>query len=263
MRSTVTVREAQDDDTESIVRLFCEGGLNPYGWSADKWRHYYRDYSEGKAISLVAVVNEQVVGHYGLLPIMISDYPAVLGAHAYINPAQRGLAVISALMQAVDSKCLELGVYLAVGFANQRFSIIKSTIFKWKTVCWLGFQKGLTEADYLEKLSKPFCFQYSEKWSQWRFGSTQREYISRYVDSHGTIRKQLLKATARTNFGNLHDAEGWTPACTYPVQQANQFCQPLSIRIFDQSIIEKGILESRNWGIEMSDSDTFQYTPWE
>jgi GNAT superfamily N-acetyltransferase len=256
------VRVTQAKDVEGIVSLFCETGTNPYNWSVEKWTHYYEDYPDGQPISLVAVINDQVVGHYGMLPVRIGQLSAMLGLHAYVARQQRGLTVISALMKEVDRRCQALGVALICGFANPKFSFVKSTIFKWQIPCWLGFQRGLSSVDIEAGRNKKFSFQYTPKWYEWRFGEKRDQYISKYVDGNGIIHRQLLKVSAETALIQGEEIEAWTPNSTYQTNQQDQFCQPFSIKVFDQRLISEDVLNHANWSIEMGDSDTFQYTLW-
>jgi len=257
------IREALDPDIAGVVALFCELGGNPYNWSVAKWKHYYRDYPEGKALSFVAAINGRIVGHYGMVPVQIGGCAAMLGLHAYVAADQRGLTVLSALLKVVDSYCTQHGIALICGFANPRFSIVKTAIFKWKIVCWLGFQQEIGLGDLDAARSKKFRFDNSSKWFNWRFGQMQDQYLSRYTGTRGAVRKQLLKTTATTSLEDIAGAEGWSPSSTYQSDREGQFCQPFSIRVFDKQLIEEGILDHKNWAIEMGDSDTFQYTPWE
>jgi hypothetical protein len=257
------VRETLDSDIEGVVALFCESGGNPYNWSTAKWKHYYREYPEGKPVSFIATFNGRVVGHYGMLPVIIGSHTAMLGLHAYVAENQRGLTVISTLMKEVDLKCRNLGIALIGGFANSKFSMIKRTFFKWKTPCWLGFQQGVDNNDLDEARNRKFSFKYSQDWYKWRFGGLQNEYLSRYIDSQGIIKKQLLKTTPTSHVENIVDAEAWSPQSTHAENKDGQFFQPFSIKIFDERLIDEGILDHNNWSIEMGDSDTFQYIPWE
>lgn len=256
----IVVREALDSDIDEIVALFCESGSNPYGWNREKWRHYYRDYPDGTPISLIATVDGKVVGHYGLQPIKIGEIPAMLGLHAYVASSQRGLTIISGLMKEVDLVCILRGAQLICGFANAKFSLIKSTIFKWKTPCWLGFQNGLSEEDVELSKSKKFYFNYSDAWLSWRFGSIRDSYVSVYLDVQKNRRIQLLKFCGDKLHLQSENIEVWSPRSIFSTNQPDIFCQPFSIKVFEPTLINEGILKCENWSIDMGDSDTFQYT---
>lgn len=256
----IGIREALDSDIEEIVALFCESGGNPYNWNKAKWTHYYRDYPDGAPISLVATINGQIVGHYGMQPIKIGQIPAMLGLHAYVANSQRGLTIISALMKEVDRVCSLRGAQLICGFANPKFSLIKSTIFKWKTLCWLGFQNGLFKDDIESIRSKRFYFNYSDDWLLWRFSEKKEHYMSIYFDTQKNKHIQLLKFIGiKPKFEN-ENFEVWSPRSMFSTNQPDRFCQPFSIKVFEPELIKEGILNFENWSIDMGDSDTFLYT---
>lgn len=256
------VRRAEPGDAERVVRLFCEDGSNRYGWNADKWRHYYLDYPGGRAVALVAELAGELVGHYGMVPVAIGDRPARLGLHAFVSARYRGLTVVAALMAEVDRVCRDEGVALICGFANPRFSLVKKTLFKWQIPFWLGFKQGTTPAD-CQRGAASFYFRYPEAWYSWRFGAERPYYLSRFQDAEGAVRKQLLKSR-RGGFrpGEISDSECWSSSMMYPEPQAGSFCQPFSLKLYDRSLVDLGILEPENWFLEMGDSDTFSYTPW-
>lgn len=259
----ITIREAQDLDIQEIVELFRESGENPHGWNDEKWRHYYRNYPDGKPIALIATAEGLIVGHYGLLPVKIGSTPAMLGLHAYVASSQRGLNVISLLMQEVDRQCKLSGARMICGFPNPKFSIVKSTLFKWENVCWLGFQKGVSRLDYgLHRIMK-FYFEYSEKWFVWRFGSKRTNYVSLYVDDEKNTHTQLLKYSDNEFQIEDENLEVWSPRSTWSDKKSDRFGQPFSIKVYDKDLLKEGIMDCQNWSIHMGDSDTFQYNPVE
>ena len=260
--SGIVVRTAKLSDAVRVSNLFCEDGTNPYDLSAQKWLHYYNDYPEGQPVALVAEIDGEIVGHYGMLPIHIGDSPAMLGLHAYVSTKCRGLTVISALMAEVDNICRARGAAMICGFANSKFALIKKTFYKWHTPLWLGFKKGTALAD-TNRENSPFYFKYSDAWYTWRFGEERDYYLSCFTDAEGILRKQLLKARNIVyNVNMLADSECWSKSDTYPKDPGDRFYQPFSVKIFDKSFIDRGVLLPENWFIEMGDSDTFRYTAW-
>ena len=132
------IRRGTSEDMEEIVSLFSEDG-NPHAWSVQKWQHYYEDYPEGQTVVFVAESAEGIIGHYGLFPVIIGGQKVYMGAHAYVTESARGLAVISRLMKALDEFCIDNGIPFIVGFANQKFTTVKSKLFKWKTPVFASF----------------------------------------------------------------------------------------------------------------------------
>lgn len=255
------VREANENDASNIVSLFCENGSNPYEWTVDKWKHYYLDYPEGKAFSLVVDMDGKIIGHYGILQIKIGTGQAGLGMHAYVSKNYRGILVISLLMKKADEVCQKNHFGLICGFANPNFSTVKERVFKWVTLCWLGFKKNISIDDVAELQTRKFSFNYSQNWYTWRFGRLASAYISFYTDPEGITHKQLLKATDATQQSSLSDAEGWSPSYMFASQTMDRFSQPFLIKVYDERLLTSGIYDYNNWAIEMGDSDTFIYKP--
>jgi len=260
---TLAIRQATTADAANIASLFIENG-NPYNWTADKWLHYYRDYTEGDAVALIAEVDGKVVGHYGMFPVKLGFYPAFLGMHAYVAEDYRGLSIISPLMREVDRYVKISGAKIICGFANPEFSLIKKTFFKWKILLWLGFKASLEQDDLVHEYAK-FYFSYSNNWFRWRFGEEKNAYVSRYVGGDGKSRIQCLKAFPGKPLipsSKLVHCEGWSPKLYFNKKPERVFAQPFSIKIYDNSLIEKGVYDPSNWFLEMGDSDTFQYNPY-
>src|SRR5690242_16342269 len=153
------IRSALDRDALAIARLFAEGGSNPYGWSPEKWRHYYREYPEGTSLSLVAEIGDEIVGHYGILPLRIGPVPSALGLHAFVSDRYRGLTVLSELMKGVDQQCRERGIVALCGFPNAAFARVCSALYKWRTVAWLGVVTGVSASD-VDHGDAPYQFRY-------------------------------------------------------------------------------------------------------
>lgn len=256
---TLTVRRVHEDDAEAIVDLFSEAG-NPYQWTYDKWHHYYCDYSEGEVVSFVVESEQGLLGHYGLFPVMIGGHRVYMGGHAYVSEAARGLAVISLLIRAVDEFCRANHVPFIVGFANTRFTTVKTRLFGWKTLLYAGFV-STSRFDLTAYRSRPYRFEYSEDWLHWRFGVNVSPVISWYSRGGDTAGvSQLLYAEAEVlavDFG-LRTLECWSPE-GYHREPGDQFRQPFSIRIYDGESLEADILAPENWLVQMGDSDTFVY----
>jgi len=259
---SLAIRQATHDDAANIATLFAENG-NPYNWTADKWLHYYQGYTEGDASAIIAEFNGKVIGHYGLLPVKLGFYPAFLGMHAYVAKDYRGLSILSPLMSEVDSYVQCSDAKIICGFANPQFSLIKKTFFQWKILLWLGFKSSLERADLVHESAK-FYFSYSKEWFHWRFGEEKNAYVSRYVRGDGESRIQFLKAfpgKPLLSDSDLVHCEGWSPKLYFDKKPEKTFAQPFSTKVYDKSLIEKGIYDPSNWFLEMGDSDTFQYNP--
>jgi hypothetical protein len=260
--SRLQIRPADEDDAPAIVRLFTENGSNPYGWTPAKWRHYYREYPEGTPLSLVAEIDDEIIGHYGILPLRIGVLPSALGLHAFVSERFRGLTVLSELMKAVDHECHRLQFAALCGFPNAAFARVCSALFKWRAVAWLGVVSGISARD-VDHGDAPYRFRYTDAWYQWRFGAREPSYVSRHVDASGQVRKQLLKLGPDTEAAAAipQGCEAWTRSAMFDRPSAGEFRQAFAVRIYDASRAPD-MNDSRAWGIDMGDSDTFVYTPW-
>lgn len=259
------VRQAVDGDAQAVVDLLSDNGMNPYWKNKSQWYHFYRDYPEGSPLSIIAECDGKVIGHYGLLPVKFGTWEAMLGLHAHVAAPYRGLMVISMLMKDVDRYAIDAGAKAICGFANPQFSLIKKTFFKWKIPFWLGFKSGLT-VDDLKRDDAPFFFSYSDKWFKWRFGSVKNIYFNRYITKERIEKRQLLKSIREASLSDemmLSGCEGWSKHFMFTQEQKGQFCQPFSLKVYDKELIAAGIYKPEKWFIEMGDSDTFKYSPWD
>lgn len=253
------IRRATLADKAGIVTLFQEGG-NPHNWCAARWEHYYSDYPEGATVSFVAESEHGIIGHYGLFPVTIGSYRVYLGAHAYVSESVRGLAVISSLMKSLDEFCVAEQIPFIVGFANQRFTTVKTKLFKWKTPLYASFV-STERFDPGVFRERPFLFHYSSDWVTWRFGKSDTPIISKYQKQGGEEHTyQLLftgvKVEAR-DF-DIAEFECWSPE-GYRSEPGEVFAQPFSVKIYDRQWAGPNLLDPENWFIQMGDSDTFVF----
>ncbi len=255
----VKLLESEEEATQ-VVELFSENN-NLYNWSLEKWKHFYQNYPEGKPVSFIAVEKGNIVGHYGLLPVVIGGFSSYLGLHAYVATAFRpnGLFVLANIFNKIDSYCQNKGVRFICSFPNPRFSTIITKIFNWKEIINLFFDTA-KKYNFNSMKSKKFFFQYSSEWYNWRFGENKSFYISKYYHSCRS-RFQILKSNYECinslNLG-LPCLEFWNPD-KYSCNRKDQFTQPFSVKIYDQKFDK--IFNIDKWFIEMGDSDTFVYNP--
>lgn len=252
------VRRAESEDAQGIVKLFSEDG-NPHNWTFEKWSYYYEQYTEGKTVAFVAEIDKEIVGHYGLFPIVVDKNKVYMGAHAYVSASVRGLAVISSLMKSLDRFCISEKIPFIVGFANARFTIVKNKLFKWQTPFYMSF---VVEKEFKSTCfnNRPFIFEYTDEWLEWRFKEKKSPIISKYINSDNNIVHQLLyaKGSFTAKDFNLNYFEGWSPS-GYIINQSEGFSQPFSIKIYDKNWTGPDLLDPDNWFIQMGDSDTFIY----
>lgn len=259
------VRVAHEKDASAVVALLSNKGKSPYWKTSAQWARFYLDYPEGDALSIIVEDDGNVVGHYGLFPVRIGRWPALLGMHAFVSEEYRGLTVISMLMQEADRYAKEVGAACICGFANPQFSLIKKTFFNWKIPFWLAFESSVRSSD-LSAGDVPFYFSYSEQWYSWRFGAYRDAYFSRYEAKDGSVKKQLLKVRPQSALPSeeiLADCEGWMTRSNFLRKPEGLVSQPFSLKLYNQTLVQSGIFNPACWFIEMGDSDTFQYREWQ
>jgi len=254
------IRRGTSEDAEGIVHLF-SGENNPHGWSLQKWRHYYQNYPEGETVFFIAESEQGIIGHYGLFPVVIGGTQVYMGAHAYVTESVRGLAVISRLMKSLDEFCVDNDIPFIVGFANQKFTTVKTKLFKWRTPFFAGFVTTTRFAPSVFK-ERPFRFQYSDEWLQWRFGKVTDPVVSQYRKAGcETPTYQLLhtqSSVAASDYG-LPAFECWSPDGYQKGPDGELFSQPFSLKVYDKHWAGPELLNPENWYIQMGDSDTFLF----
>jgi GNAT superfamily N-acetyltransferase len=257
----ISTKIAQPEDAQNIVSLFTEEN-NDYQWNIKKWEHYYKSYTEGTPISIVAEKNNQIIGHYGVLPIQIADYKAMLGLHAYVSKEYRGFEVISKLMSFTYDYCQQDNIDIVCAFANNNMTLIQSKLFKWNHIGNLIFSDNDTFDHRIIK-NRPFQFNYSNDWYKWRFGIDTDVYLSEYSGlDHPII--QLLKSNQdyfQAKDFDLSKFQFWDPN-QYSTGAETRLYQPFSIKILN-SKVSNSILDINHWKIDMGDSDTFVYSPYQ
>jgi hypothetical protein len=255
------VRQLEPGDAAGVVQLFSEGG-NPHNWTLQKWRHFYEDYPEGKTVSFVAIMDDKIIGHYGLFPVVIGGHRVYMGAHAHISESVRGLAVISSLMKSLDSFCIANDIPFIVGFANPRFTTVKNKLFKWKTPLWASFV-SVDKFDPTEFKDRPLTFEVSPHWIRWRFGVENGPIVSRYRKPGGnTTSYQLLYTNDEAVAANfsLDRMQCWSPV-GYRTEETGEFAQPFSVKCYNPNWNGPDVLDPDNWLVQMGFSDTFVYEP--
>jgi hypothetical protein len=185
-----------------------------------------------------------------------------LGAHAYIAETVRGLAVISRLMKSLDEFCVDHGVPFIVGFANPRFTTVKTKLFKWNTPFYAVFEK-CSSFDPEAYKSRQLAFSYSEQWLNWRFGLQASDpVISRHKKSDGDVTSfQLLhtKKSVEAKSFDLVELEYWNPKGYVKLPEKESFSQPFSLKVYDKNWDGPDLMNPNNWFIQMGDSDTFVF----
>ncbi len=108
MQGDVTIRELRPDDYDALIALWEDAGLPYKPKGRDSWEAIQRQLELPTAIYLVAELDGKMVG-------------AVLGTHdgrkgwinrVAVHPDYRGRGIARRLVEAVERRCLELGIQI-------------------------------------------------------------------------------------------------------------------------------------------------------
>lgn len=245
-----------NNNASKVVELFAING-NPYHWTIEKWNKYYQEYPYSGAVSIAAFEADNAIGHYGLLPVRIGNYEALMGVHAYVKDGFRNLKIINTLLLEVYKYAEEHNYAFICGFSNHNFSKVLSAVFKWKVIGYLSFDTvdNLIIKDREKYLYK---FNYTDEWYQWKFGQISDVYIKNYIKD-GQTYNQLLKVKTKgiIDLSSKGKINFWNPD-KYLSEYQEGWNQPFLIKPIMKDV-EDTIYNIRNWYLEMGDSDTFEF----
>ncbi len=250
------IRVARPDEAGAIVALL-GAHWTAQSWSLAKYRHYYVDYPEGEAISMVALDDGAIVAHVGLLPIRISGTPAYLVLQVLVSQHYRRGGTLVEMLRASEDEARRRGAQLLCGFGNIRFSKVAARFAHWTIAGFLRFAEveALAVADYRDRLA----FEYGPAWYRWKLGSEAPVEIRPYTKD-GRTYHQLLKTRG---VAHVSAAEQGVPALhlfhpdrTSPVETTD-WSQPFVVRPLVEGL-DPRFLDLRQWYVEMGDSDTFE-----
>lgn len=239
------------DNIKKVVDMF----NYEYKWDVEKWEKYYEKYPCEGARSFIAVNGVELIGHYGVLPIRIGEYRALLGVHAYIKTGHRNLVIIDELLKKVYEYAKENDYAFVCGFSNNNFSEILKKIFKWRLIGYLFFDN---KSEIELKSEYKYKFIYDDNWYLWKFGELQDVYFKDY-EKNGEIYKQLLKIRMKKNstLNFNEDINFWNPNKFLKDCKIGTWNQPFLVKAIKDNLPED-LFDPRHWFIEMGDSDTFE-----
>lgn len=128
----VRYRSAGFEDERSVVSL-----LRECGYDSDErfWSWIHRECPHGETIVEVAVAQDRVVGHYGVLPRRLrlngQSIQAGLAIHAAIHPQFRGLSILRGLLDRTLKRCREAGFPLIYGYPRREVWLMYWKLFGW------------------------------------------------------------------------------------------------------------------------------------
>ncbi len=130
---TIEYRAYHQGDEPAILQLMRESG---YPHDERFWRWINRECPHGQAIVELAILNDEVIGHYSVLPRLLSFrgimVKAGLAIHAVVHPEHRGLAVLQHLMERILERCRQMGLPFIYAFPNEQIWLVYLKIFQWQ-----------------------------------------------------------------------------------------------------------------------------------
>ncbi len=129
----VTIREYRSGDSEKIYKLFSEH--TPYKRDAEFWVWLNRMLSDQKSIIVVAVKENELIGHYAVIPQTINInndiYSSGLAIHAFIHPDHRNGFLIFQITKKMYKLAKSRNIDFIYGFPNKNFRDIQIKADKW------------------------------------------------------------------------------------------------------------------------------------
>lgn len=153
----VRIREYKTGDAEKIYSLFSKH--TPYKRDAAFWVWINRLLSEDKSIISVAEKDNQIIGHYAIIPrtcvINTKTYKTGLGIHAFVDPEYRDSISIFDITSHAYQKAKEKNIDFIYGFPNANYRLIQEKIEKWKKVALFNaFEKNSNNNEQCELFFK-------------------------------------------------------------------------------------------------------------
>ncbi|WP_405208886.1 hypothetical protein [Aquimarina sp. LLG6339-5] len=131
------IRLATAFDAENICALF--NRVSPeYDRGTDFWLWINRFIGKDNSIVVIVEFQEQVVGHYAIIPgdVVLDDkkYQVGFGIHAVIESEVNNLVSIFEVTNLAYKKAKELGFKFIYGFPNENYRLIQQKIERWHQI---------------------------------------------------------------------------------------------------------------------------------
>lgn len=255
---TVDVIRTSPELEGAVVAMLAEH-WREQGWCQGKYDHYYKDYPEGEPISLVALdaADGTLLGHFGLLPVQVDEWPAFLALQVLVNPAHRRGDVFAALVAGAEKAARERGAAFICGFPNRKFATVVARLFGWTIVGYQSFVdvEAFDPRPYRDRNR----FKYSPAWYEWKFGHREPPFTQRYTRD-GQELVQVLKAV-ENSVTSAHELGCATVNVWHPdhcsAQPSADWSQAFVWRAIAPGL-PAGLTDITRWLLEMGDSDTFE-----
>ena len=143
---------------------------------------YYFQNPNGPAITYNAFFNNNIIGHYALIPIKIKlhdkEFDAALSVLTAIDKNFRGLYLFNELANKTFELAREKGIKFIIGVSNQISTKLFVRYFKFKLISQLDVKFGLGKID---KINNDCDFQvlWNDDTLSWRLKNPRFNYQSR------------------------------------------------------------------------------------
>lgn len=153
----VKIRDYKTGDAEKIYSLFSKH--TSYKRDSAFWVWINRMLSDNKSIISVAEKDNQIIGHYAIIPrtcvINTKTYKTGLGIHAFVDPEYRDSISIFNITSHAYNTAKVKNIDFIYGFPNANYRLIQEKIEKWKKVALFNaFEKNSSNTEHDELFFK-------------------------------------------------------------------------------------------------------------
>lgn len=133
LATEIVYRSGRHGDEAAIVAFLRECGYDP---DLAFWHWINRACPHGQALVELALAQDRVIGHFGVLPRLVwmdgTMIRAGLALHAAVHPQFRGLAMLRELLQRMIQRCRREGMPFFYAFPRRDIWLMYSTLFDWR-----------------------------------------------------------------------------------------------------------------------------------
>lgn len=183
-----------NEELESLSSLFKRVFKKNIPLDFIKW--YYCDNPNGKAISHNIILNNNIIGHYALIPIKIrlydGEFKAALSVFTAIDKEYRGMYLFNELANRSFEIAKSEGIKFIVGVSNNLSTKLFIRYFKFKLISQLDVKIGIGN---LKKKDNKADFKvlWDSKLIKWRLNNPRFNYKSKIIKDEVTIYNNIYK----------------------------------------------------------------------
>ena len=159
-----------------------------------KW--YYCDNPNGKAITHNIILNNNIIGHYALIPIKIrlynDEFRAALSVFTAVDKEYRGMYLFNELASKSFEIAKKEGIKFIVGVSNNLSTKLFIRYFKFKLISQLDVKIGIGN---LKKKNDKANFKvlWDSELIKWRLNNPRFNYKSKITEDEFTIYNNKYK----------------------------------------------------------------------